>query len=114
MNRNQNRLRARFAPEIRFEVEPLPASLARGRPEAELDQLKDRLLEPLLRQTADAELVRRLRRAANEAATLAWLTPFPLLVLPVLLDEKAETAKKQATRQQAILLRGRGPWEQAA
>ena len=72
MNRNQNRLRARFAPEIRFEVEPLPASLARGRPEAELDQLKDRLLEPLLRQTADAELVRRLRRAANEAATLAW------------------------------------------
>lgn len=37
-----------------------------------------------------------LRRAANEAAALALVTPFPLLVFPGLFQEKADKAS-QAT-----------------
>ena len=55
-----------------------------------------------------------MRRAANEAAALAWLTPFPLLVLPALLDEKAEAARRQAERQQTVTKRGQPMPEVAA
>ena len=40
-----------------------------------------------------------LRRAAAEAESLAWLTPAPLLVLPVLFEEKVREARFYATRQ---------------
>jgi hypothetical protein len=36
------------------------------------------------------------------AASLAWLTPYPLLILPVLLEEKAREARRQAQRQSDI------------
>jgi hypothetical protein len=114
MNSPRSKLRARLAPQTRFEPRPAPAALARGQPEADLDRLKERLLRQLLRQTAAADLHPPLRRAASEAASLAWLTPFPLLVLPVLLHEKAEVATQQATRQRTILRHGPGRWAKAA
>jgi hypothetical protein len=43
-----------------------------------------------------------LRRAVNEAVALAWVTPYPLLVFPGLLDEKVEAALLQAARQENI------------
>jgi len=43
-----------------------------------------------------------LRRAANEAAALAWVTTFPLLVFPVLFEEKTALAVRQAARQARI------------
>jgi hypothetical protein len=114
MDNHGYKLRARFAPETRFELTPVPAALARGQPETELDRLKERLLGELLSRAPKAELRRRLRRAANDAAALAWLTPFPVLVLPVLLEELAEAARRQATRQEAILREGRVPARKAA
>ena len=38
----------------------------------------------------------------NEAEALAWLTPFPDLLFPVLAEEKTWELKQWATRQQAI------------
>ena len=102
MKNKKYRLLTRFAPETRFEVTPLAAVPFRGAQETELDRLKDRLLKRLLNETTEPELNAPLRRAANEAAGLAWLTPFPLLVFPTLLEEKALAAKFQETRQKQI------------
>ena len=91
---------------LRFTV-PVPAVPFRGTQETELDRLKARLLQEWLAQTADEQLYAPLRRAANEAAGLAWFTPFPLLFFPALLEEKARTAQRQQARQQQIRRRSR-------
>jgi len=44
-----------------------------------------------------------LRHAANEAAALAWAALYPLLVFPVLFEEKTATAVRHAERQARIL-----------
>jgi hypothetical protein len=79
---------------------------ARGRAETDLDSLKERLLRPLLEQNGDQQAEVALRRAGTEAAALAWTTPFPLLFLPALLDEKVDKAREHLTRQKTILERG--------
>jgi hypothetical protein len=71
----------------------------------ELEQLKNRLLGELLSSIDEPRLFAPLHRATNEAAALAWTTPFPLLVLPELLREKAEAARRYAKRQAAVLKR---------
>jgi hypothetical protein len=43
-----------------------------------------------------------LHLALNEAEALAWLTPFPDLLFPVLAEEKATALKHWAGRQWAI------------
>jgi len=91
-----------FEPETRFEVAPVPSVPFRGTQETELDRLKARLLRQLLEQTPDEELFAPLRRAANEAAALAWFTPFPLLFFPGLLEEKARAALRQGARQRYV------------
>ena len=48
-----------------------------------------------------------VRRAANEAAALAWDTRFPLLVFPGLFEEKAANAVRQVQRQLNIRSRSR-------
>jgi hypothetical protein len=98
-------VQTRFGPETRFEVAPVAAVPFRGVQETELDQLKTRLLKQLLNQTPDPSLNAPLRRAANEAAGLAWLTPFPLLLFPTLLEEKAAVAARQQVRQRQIKAR---------
>ena len=60
------------------------------------------LLAQQLQQATEAELNAPLRRAANEAAALAWVTLFPLLVFPVLFEEKTAAALRQAERQARI------------
>jgi hypothetical protein len=72
------------------------------RPLTALEVLKSRLLEEQLATARDAELRRRLRRAAEESASLAWATPIPLLALPELLAEKAREAWHQFERQRSI------------
>ena len=91
----------RFGPETRFEVRPVPPVPVRAIQETELERLKNTLLVELLN---DAEPKRNgyVRRAANEAAALAWVTPYPLLVFPALFEEKAETALLQAERQEDV------------
>jgi hypothetical protein len=101
MNRNY-RVPTRFGPETRFEVKPAPPAPFRAVQETEFERLKNRLLREFLNESPEPGLNGYLRRAANEAAALAWVTPFPLLVFPALFGEKAETAMLQAERQASV------------
>jgi|SRR5579872_4263531 len=101
MKKRYNQLPTRFRRETRFDV-PIPAVPFRGSQEADLELLKNRLLADLLWQTDGSELSANLRRAATEAAGLAWFTPYPLLFFPALLEEKAQAARDQVSRQAEI------------
>ena len=85
-----------------------------SRPLNTLESLKGRLLDELIGGETNAELVRRLQRAADESASLAWASPFPLLTLPELLAEKVREAQRQFERQRAIQSRGRNEFRLAA
>ncbi len=85
----------------------------RGRAENELERLKARLLRPLLAPVVEAEKSAALQRAANEAASAAWFTPFPLLVFPALLEEKTAAALQQHERQREIRERTQSLLEEA-
>jgi len=107
MNRNETRVPARFGPETRFEVRPVPPVPFRAVLETEFERLKNRLLARQLAGAPALEFTPPLRLAANEAAALAWATVVPLLVFPVLFEEKIETALRQAERQACIRERSR-------
>jgi hypothetical protein len=100
--------RSEFAPNTRFAMNLAPAAPFRGDREADLDQLKGRLLQQAIEEATDSDLYAPLRRAANEAAALAWATWYPLLVFPALFEEKALTAVRQAAHQAEIRQRSRG------
>jgi len=100
-------MHTRFLPETRFEVEPAPPAPFRAHEADPLERLKRRLLDLHLEGVWDAETNCRLRRAANEAAALAWVTPYPLLVFPVLFEEQAAAAATRAQRQAQVRLRSR-------
>ena len=102
MNTTYRRLTARFAPETRFEVEPLNGAPFRAAQEARFEELRHRLFLTSLQELADTKANVRLRRAANEAAALAWQTPYPVLVFPVLFEEKARAAAAYAGRQRRV------------
>jgi hypothetical protein len=102
MNRTNNRLRAEFRPETRFEVHPAPPAPFRATQETEFERLKSRLLTETLLATARPELNTAIRRAANEAAALAWVTFYPLLVFPNLFEEKTRHAVHHAARQARV------------
>jgi len=74
----------------------------RGPIEHQLEELKQRLLKPLVENTMNVELVKELRMAANEAAALAWLTVCPTLMLPALLDEKVQSAFMKRKMQEQV------------
>jgi hypothetical protein len=102
MKTKENKLRPRFAPETRFALRPVPvAAPFRATLETEFERLKKELLARRLVAT-DTELNAPIRRAANEAAAIAWNTLFPLLVFPTLFEEKAEAALHHARRQARI------------
>ena len=107
MDEYYQRVPTRFAPEVRFEVAPGPPTPFRARQDAELERLKNELLQERRGEAWDSRLRSALRRAANDAAALAWVTPYPLLVFPVLFDEKAEAALLQAQRQTHVRTRSR-------
>ena len=48
------------------------------------------------------EQVEMLRFALKEAESLAWQTPYPHLLFPVLAQEKAESARQWAERQRTV------------
>ncbi len=102
MKKNKTFVPTKFGPETRFELRPGPPVPFRATQENEFERLKDRLLADQLQQATDVELNVPLRRAANEAAALAWVTQFPLLVFPVLFEEKTAAALRQAERQARI------------
>ena len=101
MNRYNTQVSAEFAPETRFEVRANPPAPFRAIQETEFERLKYKLLaEQLL--AATPELNAPLRRAANDAAAIAWATVFPLLVFPALFEEKTAAAVLRAERQARI------------
>jgi hypothetical protein len=103
MKTNETKVRAKFAPETRFEVLATPPAPFRATYETEFEQLKERLLNEQLELAPEPALNAPLRRAANEAAALAWISFYPLLVFPVLFQEKTKLALRHAKRQARIL-----------
>ncbi len=97
-----------FEDENPFETETVLAAPFRGARETELESLKARLLRDQLAGGAQIDSVVPLRRAANEAAALAWLTQFPLLVFPALFEEKATALQLQLNKQARVRSRSKG------
>jgi len=89
------KIKTQFGPEIRFPVLPSPALPFRAVQTTALEGLKGRLLCQAIQEAADVDLYAPLRQAANEAAALAWATQYPLLLFPLLFEEKAEIAIRQ-------------------
>ena len=105
MKTRDNRVQTTFGPNTRFTppvVNTAPPAPYQRTDENELERLKERLLTAELARTASLETNVLLRRAANEAVSLVWLTPYPLLLLPALFAEKAQAARRQAGRQALI------------
>ena len=101
---------ANFEEDPGFEVLPFNANVAEAsRPAQALDTefstLQEKLLENAFNHTETLSLFGAIRQAANEAAGLAWTTEFPLLVYPVLFDEKTLAFRKREQRQQQIVAR---------
>jgi hypothetical protein len=107
MNKNRTEAPTRLASQLRFEQRPAPPAPFRATQENEFEQLKNQLLTQQLAEIPTAELNTPLRRAANEAAALAWATVCPLLVFPVLFEEKTAVAVRQAERQARIFKNSR-------
>jgi hypothetical protein len=107
MNNAKIKVPTEFAPETRFELRPVPPAPFRATQETQFERLKTTLLARELAEAPTPELNPPLRRAANEAAALAWNTLFPLLVFPVLFEEKTEAALRQVERQALILKNSR-------
>ncbi|MGH7972304.1 MAG: hypothetical protein ACREIC_26635 [Limisphaerales bacterium] len=107
MNANSRKIRTRFGPETAFPVQPVLGVEYRAAQETRFEQLKSQLLTEQLVQAWEPGLSSQLRRAAHEAAALAWVTPFPLLVFPVLFEEKVANAGEQAERQAIVRQRSR-------
>jgi hypothetical protein len=103
MKTRNNTVPTEFGPNTRFAPAIIATTPAyRSAVETELDRLKDRLLATELARTTNFETNVLLRRAANDAVALVWLTPYPLLLLPTLFAEKALAARRAAGRQALI------------
>ena len=102
MNITQTRVPTHFGPETRFEVRPAPPAPFRAVQENRFEQLKTTLVRDRLAGLGTPELSAQVRRAANEAAALAWITPYPLLVFPALFEEKTQAALLGADRPRQI------------
>lgn len=83
-------------------TEMLLRAPVRGPMEGQLEELKSKLLRPVLETISNTELVKELSWAANEAAALAWVTVCPILVLPDLLEEKIRQALEKWEKQQRL------------
>lgn len=105
MKTNYRRVPTRFGPETRFEVKPVPPAPFRATLETDLERLKNKLLIGRLNELGNTKFVPYVRRAANEAAALAWVAPYPLLTFPELFEEKVENAIVYAKRQNNIRAR---------
>ena len=74
---------------------------------ARFNELADQLADRLAEEVAGWMPEHLVRRAVKEAEALASSTPYPLLFLPVLAEEKVLSARHWANRQQKILERQR-------
>ena len=101
MNANYREVPTEFAPETRFKVIPTPAAPFRATVETAFERLKNKLLFERLQALSDPRWNSQLRGVANEAAALAWVTSYPLLVFPGLFQEKAEIVMALSSKDKA-------------
>ena len=88
-----------------IDVEPKPfapfrASRPNDRTYSQLHQLKRKLLRTVLEETPETGSFKRLSRAANQAAELAWATSYPLLIYPCLFDEIVRMREELSQQEQ--------------
>lgn len=107
MKTNQRTIPVMSGPPTRFELVPSPAVPPRGATETALDALKARLLRAHLQELQHPEEHQLVRQAAAEAASMAWFTPYPLLLFPELFAEKARQALQRGQRQARVRRRSR-------
>ena len=107
MNTTKRKIPTDYGPETRFEVKPTPVATFRAEQETSFERLKTRLLAARLDEIWEPELNNVVRRAANEAAAVAWVTPYPLLFFPALFEEKLHTGLNIAERQAEVRQRSR-------
>jgi hypothetical protein len=98
-------LAARFAPEVEFELSPVPGSVPPETVRIKFDDLQSRLVEATMGESTSSFVRGRIHQAAREAAALAWTTPYPLLVMPELFLEKAREASRRLNKQHRVLMR---------
>jgi hypothetical protein len=65
-----------------------------------IQSIKDSVLREF--DSPTREHAQMLRFALHEAEALAWQTPYPQLLFPVLAYEKAESARQWAERQSRV------------
>ncbi len=101
-SKNRSRVPVEFSPQTRFRVEPQVAAAFRAAQQNKFERLKEQLLVEKLDELVDPGLSNSLLQAANEAAALAWVTRFPLLVFPALFQEKMDEALVRLDKQEQI------------
>ena len=107
MKTQPTQITTEFGPDTWFELSPAPPKLFRAVQESRFERLKRQLLTERLATAWDPDFGSHLRRAANEAAALAWTTRYPLLVFPVLFEEKVADAEVRIERQAEVRRRSR-------
>ncbi len=114
MNKATRKLAVRFEEAAEFAVPAKVQPDFGWKSVRELAVLKEKLLRQQLEAASDVRLYSALRHAAEEAASLAWTTPFPLLFLPALMEEKQREVLAHAQRQQDIRVRSQSLYAMAA
>ena len=97
MKEEYKRIEARFGPEASFELRPISVTPFRAVLADRFEALRTELLVDYLKRLWDPKLNSEVRRAANEAAALAHLTAYPVLVYPILFEEKVKEAVQEYT-----------------
>jgi hypothetical protein len=100
-------LNTRFKPETAFPLTVNRRVLQRSLESRRFEVLKRGLVKAQLQADGAGHFERWVRLAADEAAALAWATPYPMLVLPGLLEERVTQARARAQRQWEIQERSR-------
>ncbi len=114
MNTVARKLTVRFDEAVGFEVQAKFQPDLGWKSVRELAVMKEKLLRQQLEEANDIQLYQPLRHAADEAASLAWATPFPLLFLPTLMEEKRLEVQTHAQRQHDIRQRSQSLLAMAA
>lgn len=99
---NMQKLEARFSLETAYPLEPRFEAVRPSVDGNHFEQLKLHLLNSVLDEQREPARRKQLQLAANEAAALAWTTPYPLLFLPALFQEKARELREYNRRQEQV------------
>lgn len=106
MNLKPNQcISTQFDNEVAFEMTPLPGVVPSDTVQLRFVELQNRLVEETLHETPNPFLREGLHQAANEAAALSWTTPYPLLVMPVLFNEKVHAVRLRLGKQHRVAMK---------